>query len=125
MRLSEFATNVARSTQDAVLDFCAEYGRAPGLHEFARAVGVSDRRARSLAEGTAGRIDACEYLAAMQARASLLRSRIQRAQHNLQMIEAAHGLDLEVGRDSAALAGLGSDPCGRSGGTAGCRLDAA
>lgn len=125
MRLSELATNVAQSTQAAVMDFVAEYGRAHGLHEFARAVGVSDRRARSLAEGTAGRIDACEYLAAQQARASLLRSRIQRAQHNLQMIEAAHGVDLEVERGAAALAGVGPAACGRSGGAAGRGPDAA
>lgn len=94
MRLSDFATNVAQSTQAAVADFIAEHGRSHGLHEFARAVGVSERRARSLAEGAAGRIDAYEYLAAQQARATLLRRRILRAQHNLAMIEAAHGVDL-------------------------------
>lgn len=95
MSLSEFATNVARSTQAAVLDFIAEHGRARGLCAFARAVGVTERRARSLAEGTAGRIDACEYLAAQQARASLLRQRIARAEHNLHIIEALHG-DLDL-----------------------------
>ncbi|UPY35510.1 hypothetical protein [Sediminicoccus sp. KRV36] len=119
MRLSEFATNVAQSTQAAVLDFIAEHGRAHGLHEFARAVGVSERRARSLAEGNAGRIDACEYLAAQQARAALLRARISRAQHNLNLIEALHaGVDLELHQLGVLRAGpmvdLGRGGCGEA-----------
>lgn len=125
MRLSDFATNVAQSTQAAVADFIAEHGRARGLHEFARAVGIGDRRARSLAEGTAGRIDACEYLAAQQARADLLRRRIERARHNLQLIEALHGMDLDLDQHAGALAGVAAGEPGRVGGGQGRGLDAA
>lgn len=125
MRLSEFATNVAQSIQAAAADFIGEYGRAPGLHQFARAVGITERRARSLAEGTAGRIDACEYLAAQQARAALLRRRIERARHNLQMIEAMHGVDLGLDQHAPALGGVGPGASGRGGGGQGRGLDAA
>lgn len=115
MRLSDFATNVARSTQAAVLDYCADHGgRARGLAAFARACGVSERRARSLAEGTAGRIDACEYLAAQEVRAALLRARIARAQHQLSVIEAAHGLVLVAPRGVLLDGRESADPGGRA-----------
>lgn len=120
MSLSDFATNVAQSTQAAVLDYIAEHGRARGLCAFARAVGVSERRARSLAEGSAGRIDACEYLAAQHARAALLRQRIARAEHNLHIIEALHGdLDLAQPEHHGLRTGEGAGALGRGLGGAG------
>ena len=126
MRLSDFATNVARSTQAAVLDHVAEHGRARGLAAFARAVGVTLRRARSLAEGTAGRIDAAEYLAAREAQAALLRQRIARANHQLNLIEAAlHGVDLEPAGAAAVVAGRAPDGLGRSVHGSGAALDGA
>ncbi len=102
MRLSELATNVAHSTQAAVREWTNEYGRERGLLLFARRVGITERRARSLAEGTAGRIDAAEYIAAQQARAEILRARIARAQQHLHEIEDAHGMGLEPPRRGAA-----------------------
>ena len=101
MRLSAFATDVAQSTQAAVRVFVEEHGRARGLAVFASTIGISERRARSLAEGTAGRIDAAEYLAAQAARAELLRARIARAKHELQILEATHGVDLGTPRSGS------------------------
>lgn len=95
MRLSDLAKNVAQSTQAAVTEWCHEHGRARGLALFARRIGVTERRARSLLEGTAGRIDAAEYIAAQEARAEVIRLRLARAQHDLEEIEGGHhGLDL-------------------------------
>ncbi|WP_160119665.1 hypothetical protein [Rhodovarius lipocyclicus] len=106
MRLSEIATGVARSTQAAVADWCQEHGRARGLAAFARRIGVTERRARSLLEGTAGRIDAAEYIAAQEARAEVLRLRIARAQHDLNEIENSHeGMDM--GTPGGVLSGDG------------------
>ncbi|WP_424138633.1 hypothetical protein [Roseomonas chloroacetimidivorans] len=98
MKLSIFAKDVAQSTQAAVRCFIEEHGRARGLEVFARTVGITERRARSLAEGTAGRIDAAEYLAAQAARAELLRTRIARAKHELHILEATHGMDFGAPR---------------------------
>lgn len=102
MRLSELATDVAQSTQAAVREWTAEYGRERGLALFARRIGITERRARSLAEGSAGRIDAAEYIAAQRARAEILQLRIARAQHHLHEIEVAHGLDLGPPRSGVA-----------------------
>jgi hypothetical protein len=119
MKLSIFAKDVAQSTQAAARAFIEEHGRARGLVAFAKAVGISERRARSLAEGTAGRIDAAEYLAAQAARAEVLRARISRAKHELAIMEATHGVDAGaprgaplVGRRMSDGGGFGLHPNG-------------
>jgi len=95
VKLSDLAKNVAQSTQAAVAEWVQEYGRQRGLMKFAIRIGVTERRARSLLEGTAGRIDAAEYIAAQEARAEIIRLRLARAQHDLEEIEGGHhGLDL-------------------------------
>lgn len=108
MKLSDLATNVARSTQAAVKKWITEHGRERGLAMFARNIGITERRARSLAEGTAGRIDAAEYIAAQQARAEILRRRIARAQLILTEIEGSHGMDLGVAGGRASEGGNGA-----------------
>lgn len=111
MRLSKLDTFVAQSTQECVLDFVTEHGRKRGLALFAQKVGVTERRARSFAEGTAGRIDASEFLAAQQARAEILRLRIARAQHQLHQIEVTHGAAMEPAAQMATEGhGLGAWP---------------
>jgi hypothetical protein len=114
MKLSFFAKDVAQSTQAAVRAFIEEHGRAQGLAAFARTIGITERRARSLAEGTAGRIDAAEYLAAQAARAELLRARIARANHELHMLEATHGMDAGTPR-GAPFMGRRATDIGRGG----------
>lgn len=114
MKLSVFATEVAQSTQAAVRAFIEEHGRARGLAAFARTLGITERRARSLAEGTAGRIDAAEYLAAQAARAEVLRQRIARAQHELMLLEARNDLDSGTPRGASSMGRCSSD-LGRGG----------
>lgn len=119
MKLSQLAADVASSTRAAVREWTAEHGRERGLSLFARKIGITERRARSLLEGTAGRIDAAEYIAAQKARAEILRQRIGRAQATLKEIEAVDGMDLgSRGRGPAADGGVGDrrDGLARAGG---------
>ncbi len=93
MRLSERATDVAMQVQGIVRGYVKEYGWKPGLDRFARQIGVSWRRARSFHAGDAGRIDASEYLNALEARGTLARAKVVRLNHELSILQQQGALN--------------------------------
>ena len=90
MRAARRAADVAATVQDIVRRYTEEFGYRTGLDKFARLVGVTPRRARSLYQGDAQRIDAAEYLSALDAEGTLNRARRERLRAELSELERGH-----------------------------------
>lgn len=85
-RVSDRATNVETFCHDTARLFVQQHGRQRGLHAFARACGITERRARSLLDRTAARIDATEYLAVQDARLAITQDRAARLRQELEAL---------------------------------------
>ncbi|RVT97914.1 hypothetical protein EOD42_08985 [Rhodovarius crocodyli] len=106
-RLDKAAARIAREMQEISRLFVLFHGsRARGLIHFADALGVTERRARSLYEGTAGRIDAAEHAVALVARNELRRTRAHKLRAELEELEnSPHAETAARARPGAVLAG--------------------
>lgn len=94
MKLAGFAADAAQQVREVVRGYVREHGYKRGLHLFARAVGCTERRARAIHSDEPGvKLDAAEYLAALEARGALNRHRTARLRLELEQLERQEAVD--------------------------------